>query len=160
MFTTSASGIRLVEDNARDAEWALDALAEHNVANEIRHWRVGADARDSLYWRGEFAGRTNGQPAVIMLDRKMRRVDGIEVLGQIKGDPALKRIPVGIMTSSREESDLTQSEQLGGNAPGVKPVRFIKFVGRSNGGWDSGPCSTSRRSAACAPGPARGSNQT
>ena len=121
--------ILLVEDSPRDAEMALDALAQNNLANEVVHVRDGADALDYLYRRGEFAGRTNGQPAVILLDLKMPRVDGLDVLRQIKGDPALKTIPVVIMTSSREESDLTQSYALGVNAYVVKPVLFLEFVG-------------------------------
>ena len=129
MPTASINRILLVEDSPRDAEMALDALAQNNLANEVVHVRDGADALDYLYRRGEFAGRTNGQPAVILLDLKMPRVDGLEVLRQIKGDPALKTIPVVIMTSSREESDLTQSYALGVNAYVVKPVQFLEFVG-------------------------------
>lgn len=128
MPTTSINSILLVEDSPRDAEMALDALAQNNIANEVVHLRDGADALDYLYRRGEFAGRTNDQPAVILLDLKMPRVDGLEVLRQIKGDPALKTIPVVIMTSSREESDLTQSYALGVNAYVVKPVQFLEFV--------------------------------
>ena len=126
---SSIYSILLVEDSPRDAEMALDALAQNNIANEVVHVRDGADALDYLYRRGEFAGRTNGQPAVILLDLKMPRVDGLEVLRQIKGDPALKTIPVVIMTSSREESDLTQGYALGVNAYVVKPVQFLDFVG-------------------------------
>lgn len=129
MPTTIINRILLVEDSPRDAEMALDALAQNNIANEVVHVRDGADALDYLYRRGEFAGRTNGQPAVILLDLKMPRVDGLEVLRQIKGDPALKTIPVVIMTSSREESDLTQGYALGVNAYVVKPVQFLEFVG-------------------------------
>ena len=128
MPTTSINSILLVEDSPRDAEMTLDALAQNNIANEVVHLRDGADALDYLYRRGEFAGRTNDQPAVILLDLKMPRVDGLEVLRQIKGDPALKTIPVVIMTSSREESDLTQSYALGVNAYVVKPVQFLEFV--------------------------------
>ena len=124
----SINRILLVEDSPRDAEMALDALAQNNIANEVVHLRDGADALDYLYRRGEFAGRTNGQPVVILLDLKMPRMDGLEVLRQIKGDPALKTIPVVIMTASREESDLTQSYALGVNAYVVKPVQFLEFV--------------------------------
>ena len=128
MSTTSINRILLVEDSPRDAEMTLDALAQNNIANEVVHLRDGADALDYLYRRGEFAGRTNDQPAVILLDLKMPRVDGLEVLRQLKGDPALKTIPVVIMTSSREESDLVQSYRLGVNAYVVKPVKFQEFV--------------------------------
>ena len=128
MPTSSINRILLVEDSPRDAELALEALAQNSLANEVVHVRDGADALDYLYRRGEFAGRTDGQPAVILLDLKMPRVDGLEVLRQIKGDPALKTIPVVVMTSSREEADLVQSYQLGVNAYVVKPVKFQEFV--------------------------------
>jgi CheY-like chemotaxis protein len=117
-----------VEDNPRDAELALDALAEHRLANEVVHLRDGAEALDYLYRRGEFTGRSTGQPAVVLLDLKMPKVDGIEVLRQIKGDPALKIIPVVMMTSSREEQDLLNSYQLGVNAYVVKPMTFHDLV--------------------------------
>lgn len=120
--------ILLVEDSVEDAELALKALADHHLANEILHLRDGAEALDFFYRRGEFTGRTNGQPAVVLLDLKMPRVDGIEVLRQMKGDPDLKMIPVVIMTSSREERDLVESYRLGVNAYVVKPVHFENFV--------------------------------
>ncbi len=124
----SLKRILFVEDSPRDAELVLDALAEHHLANEVIHVRDGADALDYLYRRGEFADRSNGQPAVVLLDLKMPKVDGLEVLRQIKGDPALKMIPVVIMTSSREEQDLLKCYQLGVNAYIVKPVQFHEFV--------------------------------
>src|SRR5579864_6592220 len=102
----SLKRILFVEDSPRDAELVLDALTEHHLANDVVHVRDGADALDYLYGRGEFAGRPDEQPAVVLLDLKMPKVDGIEVLRQIKGDPALKMIPVVMMTSSREEKDL------------------------------------------------------
>ncbi len=120
--------ILLVEDSPRDAELALDALAAYNLANNVCHVRDGAEALDYLYRRGEFAGRTNEQPVVVLLDLKMPKVDGLEVLRQIKGDPALKLIPVVVMTSSREEQDLVKSYQLGVNGYVVKPVKFLEFV--------------------------------
>ena len=120
--------ILLVEDSPRDAELALDALAAYNLANNVCHVRDGAEALDYLYRRGEFAGRTNDQPAVVLLDLKMPKVDGLDVLRQIKGDPALKLIPVVVMTSSREEQDLVKSYQLGVNGYVVKPVNFLGFV--------------------------------
>ena len=124
----SLKRILLVEDSPRDAELAIDALGEYNLANEVFHVRDGAEALDFLYRRGEFEGRGNGQPAVILLDLKMPKVDGLEVLRQIKGDPKLKIIPVVVMTSSREEQDLVKSYQLGVNAYIVKPVKFQEFV--------------------------------
>lgn len=120
--------ILLVEDSPRDAEMALEALATYHLANEVLHLRDGAEALDFLYRRGEFAGRTHGQPAVILLDLKMPKVDGLEVLRQIRGDPGLKLIPVVVMTSSREEQDVVASYELGVNAYVVKPVKFHDFV--------------------------------
>ena len=120
--------ILLVDDSPRDTELALDALAQHNLANEVVALRDGAEALDYLYRRGQFADRASGQPAVVLLDLKMPKVDGLEVLRQIKGDPQLKIIPVVVMTSSREEQDLVKSYQLGVNAYIVKPVNFTEFV--------------------------------
>ncbi len=120
--------ILLVDDSPRDTEMALDALATYNLANEVVTLRDGAEALDYLYRRGPFADRTNEQPAVILLDLKMPKVDGLEVLRQIKGDPDLKVIPVVMMTSSREEQDLVKSYHLGVNAYVVKPVGFHEFV--------------------------------
>ena len=105
----SLKRILLVEDSPRDAELVLEALTEHHLANEVVHVRDGADAMDYLYRRGAFADRPNGEPAVVLLDLKMPRVDGLEVLRQIKADPALKIIPVVMMTSSRDEQDLLKS---------------------------------------------------
>jgi len=120
--------ILLVEDSVRDAEIALAALGDYHLANQVIHLRDGEAALDYLYRRGEFATRTNGQPVVILLDLKMPKVDGLEVLRQIKDDAALKTIPVVIMTSSREERDLVESYRLGVNAYVVKPVNFHAFV--------------------------------
>ena len=120
--------ILLVEDSARDAELILDALATHQLANEMVHVRDGAEALDYLHRRGQFAGRPDEQPALILLDLKLPKVDGLEVLRQIKGDAALKMIPVVMMTSSRQEQDLLASYKLGVNAYVVKPVKFQDFV--------------------------------
>ena len=120
--------ILLVDDSPRDTELAFDALTQHNLANEVVAVRDGAEALDYLYRRGQFADRGNGQPAVILLDLKMPKVDGIEVLRQIKSDPQLKMIPVVVLTSSREEQDLVNSYELGVNAYIVKPVQFQEFV--------------------------------
>jgi len=124
----SLKRILLVEDNPKDAELTLVALDEYHLANEVLHLRDGAQALDFLYRRGEFAGRSNGQPALVLLDLKMPKVDGLEVLRQMKSDPELKKIPVVIMTSSREEQDLVNSYELGVNAYVVKPVKFQEFI--------------------------------
>ena len=120
--------ILLVEDSPRDAELILDALEAHQLANAVVHVRDGADALDYLYRRGTFAGRSDGQPALVLLDLKLPKVDGLEVLRQIKGDAALKMMPIVMMTSSREEQDLLTSYQLGVNAYVVKPMKFQDFV--------------------------------
>jgi two-component system, response regulator len=124
--------ILLVEDNLRDAELTLNALSAHHLANEVLHLRDGAEALEFLHRRGQFSGRRNGQPAVVLLDLKMPRVDGLEVLRQMRGNPALKMIPVVIMTSSREDRDLIDSYNLGVNAYIVKPVKFQNFVDAVN----------------------------
>lgn len=118
--------ILLVEDDAHDAELTLKALS--HMANEVLHLWDGAEALDYLYRRGEFAGRPDGSPAVVLLDLKMPRVDGLEVLRQLKGDPLLKKIPVVVMTSSREDRDLRNCYDLNINAYVVKPVKFQAFV--------------------------------
>lgn len=120
--------ILLVEDSQRDAELVLAALTENRLANEVVHVRDGADALDYLHRRGEFATRPAGEPAVVLLDLKMPRVDGLEVLRQMKAHPLLKLIPVVVMTSSREEGDVLGSYELGVNAYVVKPVGFPAFV--------------------------------
>jgi CheY-like chemotaxis protein len=120
--------ILLAEDSQRDAELTINALAEEHLANDVLHVRDGAEALDYLYRRGQFAGHSNGQPVLVLLDLKMPKVDGMEVLRQMKNDPELKMIPVVIMTSSREEGDLLRSYALGVNAYVVKPVKFPQFV--------------------------------
>ena len=119
--------ILLAEDSEQDVELTLAALEEYNLANEVVVARDGAEALDYLYQRGKFAGEAS-RPVVVMLDLKMPRVDGLEVLRQMKSDPELKRIPVVMVTSSREEQDLVRSYELGVNAYVVKPVDFQKFV--------------------------------
>ena len=120
--------ILLVEDNDRDVELTLTALEEYNLANEVVTARDGAEALDYLYNRGRFAGHANGLPVVVLLDLKMPKVDGLEVLRQMRGDASLKHVPVVMITSSREEQDVVNSYQLGVNAYVVKPVDFQKFV--------------------------------
>lgn len=120
--------ILLAEDNQHDVELTLAALGEHNLANEVVVVRDGAEALDYLFQRGQHAGHANGQPVVVLLDLKMPKVDGLEVLQKIREDAALKHLPVVMLTSSREEQDLVRSYELGVNAYVVKPVDFQKFV--------------------------------
>ncbi len=120
--------ILLVEDNIRDVELTLAALAEYNLANEVIVTRDGEEALDYLYRRGNFRLRAVGNPAVVLLDLKMPKIDGLGVLQQMKSDEELKTIPVVMLTSSREEQDLMRSYQLGVNAYVVKPVDFQQFV--------------------------------
>jgi len=125
---TDLKRILLVEDNPKDVELTLSALEEHKLANEVVVTRDGAEALDYLFRRAQFKMRGNGNPAVILLDLKMPKVDGLEVLRQIKSDRELKTIPVVMLTSSREEKDLVTSYNLGVNAYVVKPVDFNEFV--------------------------------
>jgi CheY-like chemotaxis protein len=120
--------ILLVEDSPNDAELTLEALAEHNLANGVVWVKDGQQALDYLLHQGEFAGRGENNPGLILLDLKLPKVDGLEVLRIIKGDDNLKRIPVVVLSSSREESDLTKSYDLGVNAYVVKPVEFQAFM--------------------------------
>ena len=120
--------ILLCEDNANDLELTLEALAHHNLANEVVVTRDGEEALDYLYQRGAFKMREEGNPAVVLLDLKMPKVDGMEVLRQVKADPDLKTVPVVVLTSSQEERDLVESYHLGVNAYVVKPVDFHEFI--------------------------------
>lgn len=120
--------ILLVEDSMQDAELIIEALADHNLANGVIHVTDGEQALDFFYHRGEFTERKNDIPAVVLLDIKMPKVDGIEVLRQMKSDPNLKLIPVVMLTSSREEKDLIETYKLGVNAYVVKPVDFSEFT--------------------------------
>jgi CheY-like chemotaxis protein len=120
--------ILLAEDNPHDVELTLAALAEHHLANEVVVTRDGEEALDYLLHRGRFARRADGHPAVVLLDLKMPKVDGLEVLRAIKADAKLRTVPVVMLTSSREESDLVHSYALGVNAYVVKPVDFTAFV--------------------------------
>ena len=128
MMSVTVKQILLAEDSDRDAELTLDALAQHNLVNEVMRVRDGEEALDYLCRRGQFADRRNGNPAVVLLDLKMPKVDGFEVLRQIRNNPQFKLIPVVVMTSSREEQDLLRSYELGVNAYVVKPVNFDEFV--------------------------------
>ena len=119
--------ILLVEDNPNDIELTLAALEKSQLANDIVICRDGADALDYLYRRGAYATRDARDPAVVLLDLKLPKVDGLEVLAKIKGDPDTRGIPVVMLTSSREETDVVRSYNLGVNAFVVKPVAFDEF---------------------------------
>jgi CheY-like chemotaxis protein len=120
--------ILFAEDSPLDVEMTLEALAEYRVANDIVVVSDGDEALDYLYSRGRFASRPPGDPVLVMLDLKMPKVDGLEVLRVIKGDENLRMIPVVMLTSSHEEQDLVRSYKLGVNAYIVKPVAFPAFV--------------------------------
>lgn len=120
--------ILMVEDDAKDVELTLTALEDYNLANEVIVARDGEEALDYLYCRGQFKMRSGDNPAVMLLDLKLPKVDGLEVLKQVKSDQKLKLIPVVVLTSSKEEKDMVASYQLGVNAYVVKPVDFHEFV--------------------------------
>ncbi|APG03056.1 two-component system response regulator [Luteibacter rhizovicinus DSM 16549] len=119
--------ILLVEDSMADAEMAIDALREAKLANPVVHVEDGVDCLDWLHRRGQYANRTEGDPSVILLDIKMPRMDGLEVLKQLRTEEKWKRLPVVILSSSREESDLARSWDLGVNAYVLKPVDVQQF---------------------------------
>jgi len=125
---TDLRRILLAEDNEHDVELTLSALSESRLANEVVVVRDGAEALDYLYRRGQYQQREEGNPVVVLLDLKMPKVDGLEVLRRVKQDDALRQIPVVMLTSSREENDLVESYRLGVNAYVVKPVEFNRFV--------------------------------
>jgi CheY-like chemotaxis protein len=125
---TKPSKILLVEDDPHDVELTLSALTENHLTNEIVVARDGAEALDYLYRRGSYQSREARNPAVILLDLKLPKVDGLEVLKRIKADPDLKTVPVVMLTSSREEQDLVESYNSGSNAYVVKPVGFHDFA--------------------------------
>ena len=120
--------ILMVEDDPKDVELTLTALEEYNLANEVVVTRDGQEALDYLFCRGQFSARPRENPAVILLDLKLPKVDGLEVLQQVKSDDRLKMIPVVVLTSSNEEKDMMRSYKLGVNAYVVKPVDFHEFV--------------------------------
>jgi DNA-binding response OmpR family regulator len=125
---TELKRVLLVEDDPNDMELTLAGLAEYNLANEVIVARDGEEALDYLYYRGKFAGRTNGNPAVVLLDLKLPKVDGLQVLRQMRADEKLRVVPVVILTSSHEERDMVEGYRLGTNAYVVKPVDFHQFV--------------------------------
>jgi|SRR5580693_7457356 CheY-like chemotaxis protein len=120
--------ILMVEDDPKDVELTLTALEEYNLANEVVVTHDGEEALDYLYCRGKFEGRSSDNPAVLLLDLKLPKVDGLEVLQQVKSDEKLRMIPVVVLTSSHEEKDVVASYKLGVNAYVVKPVDFHEFV--------------------------------
>jgi CheY-like chemotaxis protein len=120
--------ILLVEDDPQDVELTLTALQEYNLVNDVFVARDGQEALDYLYCRGQFSGRDGSRPAVMLLDLKLPKINGLEVLQQIRSDPQLRVLPVVVLTSSHEERDLVRSYELGVNAYVVKPVDFHAFV--------------------------------
>lgn len=127
-MVTDVKRILLAEDDPRDVELTLLALDEHGLANEVIVVQDGAEALDYLYCRNTFRDRPGGHPAVVMLDLKMPKVDGLQVLKIIRADASLRMIPIVILTSSREQRDLVESYNLGINAYVVKPVHFADFI--------------------------------
>jgi DNA-binding response OmpR family regulator len=120
--------ILMVEDDPKDVELSMTALEDYNLVNEVVVARDGEEALDYLFCRGKFQDRSSDNPAVILLDLKLPKVDGLEVLREIKSDAKLKMIPVVVLTSSKEEKDMVTSYKLGVNAYVVKPVDFHEFV--------------------------------
>ena len=120
--------ILLAEDNLDDIELTLRVLAEYHLANKVDVVRDGVETLDYLFRRGRFADRPPGNTALLLLDNKMPRVDGLEVVRRVKADERLKTIPVVMLTSSREQGDLFKSYELGVNAYVIKPVDFYDFV--------------------------------
>jgi len=125
---TNVPAILIAEDNPNDVELTIEALDQHHLANRVTVAHDGVEAMEYLRREGAFSEREPGDPAVVLLDIKMPRKDGLEVLREIRGDPALRRLPVVILTSSREEQDLITSYDLGVNAYVVKPVDFASFI--------------------------------
>jgi len=124
----SIGRILLVEDDPKDTELTMTALEEYNLSNEVVVATDGEEALDYLYYRGKFQRRSGENPAVMLLDLKLPKVDGLEVLQRVKADDKLRMIPVVVLTSSREERDMLSSYKLGVNAYVVKPVDFHEFV--------------------------------
>lgn len=120
--------ILLVEDSENDIEMTLEALSEYHLANQVDVVRDGAEAVDYLFCRGTYSGRNSGLPVVVLLDVKLPKLNGTEVLREIRGDARFTRLPVVMLTSSREEPDLRKSYDLGCNAYVVKPVDFAQFT--------------------------------
>jgi CheY-like chemotaxis protein len=121
--------VLLIEDNPEDAELAIRALKKHNLANNLLHLKDGADALDFIFAQNEYQGKSmESSPKIIMLDLKLPKVNGLEVLAEIRKDERTKTIPVVVLTSSAEEQDVVESYRLGVNSYIVKPIEFNKFV--------------------------------
>jgi two-component system, response regulator len=127
-MTENLVEILLVEDNPNDVALALHAFKKSNLTNRIQVVRDGAEALEFLFRTGQFEGRSNGTPKVVLLDLKLPKVDGLEVLQRLRANPATKQLPVVILTSSREERDIVESYNLGVNSYIVKPVDFEQFT--------------------------------
>ena len=125
---TALGRILIVEDDPNDVELTMTALGDYNLANEVVITRDGQQALDYLYSQGQYAGRSPENPAVMLLDLKLPKISGLEILQKIKADDRLKTIPVVVLTSSNEEKDVMRSYSLGVNAYVVKPVEFHEFV--------------------------------
>lgn len=132
MTDNTAVEILLVEDNPEDLELALRALRKSKLANRVQVARDGAEALDYLFQRGAFAGRESGAPRLVLLDLKLPKVDGLEVLQQLKRDPRTQTIPVVALTTSKEQRDVVESYRLGVNSYIVKPVDFEQFIAAVN----------------------------
>jgi CheY-like chemotaxis protein len=128
MTDTDMRRILLVEDSTNDVELILTSLSDNHLANEVVVVRDGEEALNYLYRRGIFKMRMEGNPVVILLDLKLPRVNGMEVLSQIRSEPSFRLVPVVVLTSSREEPDLLHCYELGANAYVVKPIDFHEFV--------------------------------
>ena len=128
MIAANPVEILLVEDNPDDVELALHAFRRSQITNQVRVVRDGEEALAYLFRTGLFAGRRDGGPKVVLLDLKLPKIDGLEVLARVRADSLLRTIPVVVMTSSREERDLIESYRLGVNSYIVKPVDFAQFV--------------------------------
>ena len=129
MINADQIEILLVEDNPNDAEMAIRALKKHNLSNNLEHVKDGVEALEFLFAKGRYSNRIDEKlPKVILLDLKLPKVDGLEVLRKVKASPETNRIPVVVLTSSKEEKDIVESYALGVNSYIVKPVDFDKFV--------------------------------
>jgi CheY-like chemotaxis protein len=127
-MNTNIRKILIVDDSTKDVELTIAALAEKNLANEVVVAEDGIEALDYLYRRGKFSNHEEGNPAVILLDIKMPKMDGIQFLRYIRSEPEFKFIPVIMVTSSREEKDIIESYKLGANSFVVKPVDIVQFI--------------------------------